>query len=139
MGMSKRKIQEYTNARNDGMEFALKIIEEKGIDGLKEEMKFRKSIPLPTQVTKEIFLDAMMQFKDNTVDLIKLVATCALDREFEFNAEQLDRFNKRFDLLMECLDDSDNVLPGERLENLKEETEYNLVLKRTFKIRHKGD
>lgn len=42
MGMSKRKLQEYTNARNDGMEFALKIIEEKGIDGLKEEMKFRK-------------------------------------------------------------------------------------------------
>ena len=81
----------------------------------------------------------MMQFKDDTVDLIKLVATCALDREFEFNAEQLDRFNKRFDLLMECLDDSGNVLPGEMLENLKEETEYNLVLKRTFKIRHKGD
>ena len=34
MGMSKRKIQEYTNARNDGMEFALKIIEEKGIEGI---------------------------------------------------------------------------------------------------------
>ena len=135
MSMSKRKIQEYTNARNDGMEFALKIVEEKGIDGLREELKFRKSIPLPSAVTKEIFLDAMMQFKDNTVDLIKLVATCALDREFEFNAEQLDRFNKRFDLLMECLDDEDNVLPGELLENLREETQYNLVLKRTFNIK----
>lgn len=135
MSMSKRKIQEYTNARNDGMEFALKIVEEKGIDGLREEIKFRKSIPLPSAVTKEIFLDAMMQFKDNTVDLIKLVATCSLDREFEFNAEQLDRFNKRFDLLMECLDDEDNVLPGELLENLREETEYNLVLKRTFNIK----
>ena len=72
---NKRKLQEYNNARNDGMKFALKIIEEKGIDGLKEEMKFRKSIPLPTEITKEIFLDSMMQFKDDTVDLIKLVAT----------------------------------------------------------------
>lgn len=136
MAMNKRKIQEYNNARNDGMEFALKIVEEKGIEGLREEMKFRKSIPLPTEITKQIFLDSMMQFKDDTVDLIKLVATCSLDREFEFNAEQLDRFNKRFDLLMDCLDDADNVLPGEMLENLREETEYNLVLKHTFKIRN---
>lgn len=76
-----------------------------------------------------------MKFKDDTLDLIKLVSTCALDREFEFNAEQLDRYNKRFDLLMECLDDKENVLPIELLENLKEETGYNLILKHMFKIK----
>ena len=34
MSNNKRKIQEYNNARNDGMEFALRIVEEKGIDAL---------------------------------------------------------------------------------------------------------
>lgn len=135
MSNNKRKIQEYNNARNDGMEFALRIVEEKGIDALKEEIKFRKFMPLPTVVSREMFLDAMMKFKDDTLDLIKLVSTCALDREFEFNAEQLGRYNERFDLLMECLDDKENVLPIELLENLKEETGYNLVLKHMFKIK----
>lgn len=134
--MNKRKLQEYNNARNDGMEFALRIFEEKGIDALREEIEFRKFMPLPSAVTKEMFLDAMLTFKNDTFDLIKLVAICSLDREFEFDAEKLHRFNKRFDLLMECLDDTDNVLPHELLENLKEETGYNLVLNHMFRVKN---
>lgn len=134
--MNKRKLQEYNNARNDGMEFALRIFEEKGIDALREEIEFRKFMPLPSSVTKEMFLDAMLKVKNNTIDLILLVANCALDREFEFNAEQLERFTTRFNLIMDCLTDKDNVLPHELLENLKEETGYNLVLNHMFRVKN---
>jgi hypothetical protein len=133
--MNKRKLQEYNNARNDGMEFALRIVEEKGIEGLKEELKFRQCIPLPSSVTRDMFLDAMLKFKNDTVDLITLVANCTLDREFEFNAEQLDRFTTRFNLIIDCLNDKDNVLPQELLDNLREETGYNLVLKHMFNVK----
>lgn len=133
--MNKRKLQEYNNARNDGMEFALRIAEEKGIDALKEEIKFRKFIALPTAVSREMFLDAMLKFKNDTVDLITLVANCTLDREFEFNAEQLERFTTRFNLIIDCLNDKDNVLPQELLDNLREETGYNLVLRHMFNVK----
>ena len=133
--MNKRKLQEYNNARNDGMEFALRIAEEKGIDALREEIRFRKFIELPTAVSREMFLNAMLKFKNDTVDLITLVANCTLDREFEFDAEQLERFTKRFNLIIDCLNDKDNVLPQELLDNLKEETGYNLVLRHMFNIK----
>lgn len=133
--MNKRKLQEYNNARNDGMEFALRIVEEKGVEGLKEELKFRQCVPLPSSATREMFLDAMLKFKNDTVDLILLVANCTLDREFEFDAEQLDRFTTRFNLIMDCLTDKDNVLPQELLDNLREETGYNLVLKHMFNVK----
>lgn len=133
--MNKRKLQEYNNARNDGMEFALRIVEEKGVAALKEELKFRQCIPVPSAVTREMFLDAMLKFKNDTVDLITLVANCTLDREFEFNAEQLERFTTRFNLIIDCLNDKDNVLPQELLDNLREETGYNLVLRHMFNVK----
>lgn len=133
--MNKRKLQEYNNVANNAMEFALRIVEEKGIDALKEEVKFRQCVPLPTSVSREMFLNTMLKFKNDTLDLILLVSNCALDREFEFNAEQLHRFTTRFNLIMDCLDDKDNVLPQELLDNLKEETGYNLVLRHMFNIK----
>ena len=133
--MNKRKLQEYNNVANNAMEFALRIVEEKGIDALKEEVKFRQCVPLPTSVSREMFLNTMLKFKNDTLDLILLVSNCALDREFEFNAAQLHRFTTRFNLIMDCLDDKDNVLPQELLDNLKEETGYNLVLRHMFNIK----
>ena len=133
--MNKRKIQELNNVANNSMEFALKIVEEKGIEALREELKFRHSVPLPPAVTKELFLEAIENAKNGVIDLILLVVNCALDREFEFDAEQLDRFTTRFNLIMDCLTDKDNVLPQELLENLREETGYNLVLKHMFNVK----
>ena len=133
--MNKRKIQELNNVANNSMEFALKIVEEKGIEALREELKFRHSVPLPPAVTKELFLEAIENAKNGVIDLILLVVNCALDREFEFDAEQLDRFTTRFNLIMDCLTDKDNVLPQELLDNLREETGYNLVLKHMFNVK----
>ncbi len=35
------KIDEYASGRNDGLLLALKIVEEDGVDALREEIKFR--------------------------------------------------------------------------------------------------
>ena len=35
------KIDEYASGRNDGLQLALKIVEEDGVDALREEIKFR--------------------------------------------------------------------------------------------------
>lgn len=39
--MGKAKWSEIEQARRDGMGYALKIVREKGIEGLEEEVKFR--------------------------------------------------------------------------------------------------
>lgn len=35
------KIDEYASGRNDGLQLALKIVEEDGVDALREEIKFQ--------------------------------------------------------------------------------------------------
>lgn len=49
--MAKRN--EYMKGRNEGMAFALQIAEKKGIDGLREECRFRGATSVPSQIPKE--------------------------------------------------------------------------------------
>lgn len=47
------KIDEYASGRNDGLLLALKIVEEDGVDALREEIKFRGAKGINTAMSKK--------------------------------------------------------------------------------------
>lgn len=47
------KIDEYASGRNDGLQLALKIVEEDGVDALREEIKFRGAKGINTAMSKK--------------------------------------------------------------------------------------
>ena len=47
------KIDEYASGRKDGLLLALKIVEEDGVDALREEIKFRGAKGINTAMSKK--------------------------------------------------------------------------------------
>ena len=62
------KMNEYMAGREDGLNLALRIVKERGIEGLEEEIRFRNlkiGIYVAKNVTRKIivFIDAMQNLK----------------------------------------------------------------------------
>ena len=62
------KMNEYRAGREDGLNLALSIVKERGIEGLEEEIRFRNlkiGIYVAKNVTRKIivFIDAMQNLK----------------------------------------------------------------------------
>lgn len=62
------KMNEYMAGREDGLNLALSIVKERGIEGLEEEIRFRNlkiGIYVAKNVTRKIivFIDAMQNLK----------------------------------------------------------------------------
>ena len=62
------KMKEYMAGREDGLNLALSIVKERGIEGLEEEIRFRNlkiGIYVAKNVTRKIivFIDAMQNLK----------------------------------------------------------------------------
>ena len=62
------KMNEYMAGREDGLQLALSIVKERGIEGLEEEIRFRNlkiGIYVAKNVTRKIivFIDAMQNLK----------------------------------------------------------------------------
>lgn len=62
------KIDEYASGRNDGLLLALKIVEEDGVDALREEIKFRGAKGINTAMSKKELNKACTKIKEMTLD-----------------------------------------------------------------------
>lgn len=58
------KIDEYASGRNDGLLLALKIVEEDGVDALREEIKFRGAKGINTAMSKKELNKACTKIKE---------------------------------------------------------------------------
>lgn len=115
------KYREYQDARNEGIQFALKIAKERGIEALEEEAEFRKTTGIPLKVDREQYKEALTEMYNKIVDTIMTVTLAALNREYDMGSKRLNRFLTRFDFIFECLEDPDNVTLKEIAENLEDE------------------
>lgn len=93
--------------RNDGMAFALKIVEKDGIDAWRREIKERHANMLPSCVQKKD-LDAAMrttmeEMTEAMHDTHLLLTLSVLLDEFAFSPEMLDRYKARYVEKFECL------------------------------------
>lgn len=99
------KINKEEQARLQGMAYALKIAEEKGVDGLREEIKYRNATYVPIAISRKAMDECVNNIKMNTIDTMLILSASTLRDEFGFGKERLARFIERFNHKAECLID----------------------------------
>ena len=99
------KVNKEEQWRREGMAYALKVVKEKGIEGLEEEIKYRNISRVPIAVSKEKMDECVNNIKMNTIDTMLLLSASTLRDEFGFGKERLARFIERFNYKAECLVD----------------------------------
>lgn len=89
--------------RLDGMEFALKIAKEKGVEGLEEELRFRNRNGLGIPVSQEELDRATEQIKEVVYSTVMIMWLLTIRDELGFGQKRLNRLLKRFDSKTDCL------------------------------------
>ena len=73
------KLDKYMQGRTEGMEFALRIVKDKGIEELEKEVRFRQSSGISLNVTRQELNAASNKIKDMTLDtLLSIACLCDL-------------------------------------------------------------
>lgn len=91
------KKNDFMRGRNEGMAFALQIAEKKGIDGLREECRFRGATSVPSQIPKEVYDEYEQRVKSCTIDTVMSMSLIALVDSFGFGKKRLERFRDEFE------------------------------------------
>lgn len=99
------KINKEEQARLQGMAYALKVAQEKGIEGLAEELKYRNVTYVPIAIPRKAMDECVNNIKMNTIDTMLILSASTLRDEFGFGKERLCRFIERFNVKAECLVD----------------------------------
>ena len=97
------KLSKEETARYSGAEWALRLVEERGLDAAKAELESRgiRGIPLGLKQTD---IDKFCEEeKANTVVTVMLMAAVTLRDEYDFGQQRIDRFIKRFNSKTEAL------------------------------------
>ena len=89
--------------RTDGMEYALRIAKEQGIEALEKEVKTRMGTRISLRMTTNEINRATEAIKHMTLDTVSLMMVLTLHDELGFGAKRCKRFLDRFTLKTECL------------------------------------
>ncbi|MEA4972936.1 MAG: hypothetical protein VB119_07105 [Candidatus Metalachnospira sp.] len=90
-------------ARREGMAYALKIAQEKGVDGLIEELKFRNVTQIPVAISRGACDLCITKIKENTIDTVLVLMAATLHDEFGFGEKRVQQAINRFEEKAECL------------------------------------
>ena len=72
------KMAEYTRGRADGLDLALRIVKEGGIEALEQEIKFRGATGIHTSLAKKDIEKSIEIIKDKMVDMFSILGIAAL-------------------------------------------------------------
>ena len=123
--MAKAKWAEIEQARRDGMGYALKIVREKGIEGLEEEVRFRNISKVSVAMSDEEYKELVNAITADSVDAVAIIATLTLHDEFGFGEKRVKQFKNRFNLKCDCIDKGFTTWQ-EQLEILRNECNLKL-------------
>ncbi len=123
------KTNEYMAGREDGLQLALRIVKEKGIEGLEEEIRFRNITGIHTLLDKKSLDTATKKIKEMTIDTFTVLSVATLRDEFDFGKKRCERFIDRMNLKAECLLD-DMVTWQDFIDNIEEEMGIKLRIRR---------
>lgn len=130
------RLSKEETARFSGAEWALRLCEEKGIEGCRKELEGRGLLGMPLRAKKSDVKEYVMYTKDTTLATVLMMACMVLHDEFDFGTVRLNRFIDRFQLKAECLTD-DYVDWPDIQKTLEEETGIRLPLPDEFRRRIK--
>lgn len=97
------RLSKEEQARRDGMQWALRVAEDGGVEALKRECEIRSITDLPVGIREKEADVFCNNVKMNTVDAVTILSLTVLTDEFGFTREQCNRFKERFDLKTDCL------------------------------------
>lgn len=123
------KIDEYASGRNDGLQLALKIVEEDGVDALRKEIEFRGARGINTALSRKELDKASVKIKEMTLDTMLALSVATLHDEFDFGAKRCQRFMKRMNLKAECIVD-DLATWDDFVEQIREELGLEITIRR---------
>lgn len=98
------KMREYERGREDGLLLALKIVEQDGIDGLRQEVKFRGATGIHTSLASKDLDKASEQIKRITRECFIVLSVAALHDAFGFGQARVQRFIDTFNQGADYLD-----------------------------------
>lgn len=86
------KMSKFEEARRDGLAYALKIAEEKGVEGLREEIRYRNITKHPIGLEQAYLDDWFEHVKLVLVGAIKCASVLTLHDKFGWGALRLNRY-----------------------------------------------
>lgn len=103
-GMADQKAHKF---RMDGMAMALRIVEEQGVEGLREEIKTRKAMFIPLEVTRKSVEDLNAFLGSRILNTYRTEMLFTLNQKFGFGPKRLLKFYEEFGHtvdMAQCLD-----------------------------------
>lgn len=98
--MSWSKLSEYTRGRDDGLALAWKIIQESGVEGFRNEMKFRNKTGIHTNLMLREVEQFTEPFKKVMLETMQVGMVAALHDEFGFGQQKCPRAVDAIEKLM---------------------------------------
>jgi len=114
-------LKAWQRGRDDGLQVALKIVKESGVEGLEREIKYRGLTGIHTAMSEKELTAAGIKFKFLTIKTVLCMAVSVLRDEFDFGRLRLQRFIKRFMEKTACLEGG-WISWAEMQDNIREET-----------------
>lgn len=86
------KMREYERGREDGLDLALRIVRDGGIEALERECKFRGVTGIHTSLASKDLDKASQKIKEMTLDTFTILSVAALHDVFGFGEKRCNRF-----------------------------------------------
>lgn len=101
------KMREYERGREDGLDLALRIVKQGGVEALEKEIKFRGITGIHTSMAAKDLDKAAEKIKEMTMDTFTIMGIAALHDCFGFGQVRcqrwMDKFAEGADLLVDGL------------------------------------
>lgn len=86
------KMREYERGREDGLDLALRIVKQGGIEALEKEIKFRNITGVHTSLATKDLDKASQKIKEMTLDTFTILGIAVLHDCFGFGQIRCQRF-----------------------------------------------
>lgn len=86
------KLDSYMQGRTEGMEFALRLVKDKGIEELEKEIRFRQRTGISLNVTRQELNEASNKIKEMTLDTFTLLSVACLCDLWGFGKKRCQQY-----------------------------------------------
>lgn len=86
------KMKEYERGREDGLDLALRIVRDGGIEALEREIKFRGITGVHTSLSSKDLDKAAQKIKEMTLDTFTILGIAVLHDDFGFGQKRYQKF-----------------------------------------------
>ena len=122
------KYDQMMQYRTDGMEYALKIAKEQGIEALEKEVRFRNKTGISLRTGIQELNAASEKIKAMTLDTFAILTVACLNDEFDFGQKRCQRYLDRMNEKAECII-GDFATWEDYINTIKDELGLNLQIR----------